>query len=478
MIPILNNTERNFTTRDNLGITGATTTLQAKLCPVVNTVTPRAFYWPFMVWNYYEYHQYKKNADKSMKDFDKTFLKRNDYYFVLGNLLSQQSEDYLVGKTKTRDDIIPGKNYYSYNTEYFLPRYGGMQYYNAGCDTLGFITSESEGSKFDFPKITKQLGEPLALAFIDAVKNTEYYKNYRFPCEQVPTDVLYKWGERVNLSMNNLFECKRLLKETLFSQTKRNATLLDSVALVQHIYRTNSEPSSNELRYLLFQKYYEDSLNNTFPDELKNITVSWECVVARQYMTFALELIWKGLISVLGIPVSIDKWIEDFIKTSSFIEFSLSDTVANAVAKYNLPSDKIESMLIEGKTNRTNVKMLFELAFSVLASINNRYKNRTDIDSILISYGDEVSIKELIRLLEEFENKSIKEFLTYISENWIIRRHLLVAQEKMYYDRDAFYFHMNDGLCFTTGHDVSADFQGIRLLQLMQVMKDLDMFDE
>ena len=70
MIPLLNDTTRRFTTRDNLGITGATTSLQSELCPVINTVTPRAFYWPFMVWNYYEYLRNTAPEDIASELFD------------------------------------------------------------------------------------------------------------------------------------------------------------------------------------------------------------------------------------------------------------------------------------------------------------------------------------------------------------------------------------------------------------------------
>lgn len=41
--PRLNNIAKNFTTRDSLGIEGAATSISADICPIVNTVTPRAF---------------------------------------------------------------------------------------------------------------------------------------------------------------------------------------------------------------------------------------------------------------------------------------------------------------------------------------------------------------------------------------------------------------------------------------------------
>ncbi len=53
--PRLNNINKNFTTRDSLGIESVATSISADICPIVNTVTPRAFYWPFMVWIYYDF---------------------------------------------------------------------------------------------------------------------------------------------------------------------------------------------------------------------------------------------------------------------------------------------------------------------------------------------------------------------------------------------------------------------------------------
>lgn len=85
--PRINYSHRNFTTRDNLGINSAGTSYQADLCPVINTVTPRAFYWAFAVWNYYDYWLNYRTEKKSVNDFEVNFLKRNDYFFVLANLL-------------------------------------------------------------------------------------------------------------------------------------------------------------------------------------------------------------------------------------------------------------------------------------------------------------------------------------------------------------------------------------------------------
>ena len=43
---------------------------------------------------------------------------------------------------------------------------------------------------------------------------------------------------------------------------------------------------------------------------------------------------------------------------------------------------------------------------------------------------------------------------------------------------NGFYFECIDDMYMGNEHKFQVDFQGIRLIQLMQVMKDLDMFEE
>ena len=86
--PKFNEVTKTFTTRDNLGIESATAGIQDALCPIVTTVTPRAFYWPFVTWNYYDYHVNCKNDKKNSTGFN-DFLNRNSYFMVLANMMMQ-----------------------------------------------------------------------------------------------------------------------------------------------------------------------------------------------------------------------------------------------------------------------------------------------------------------------------------------------------------------------------------------------------
>ena len=345
MLPILNKTEKNFTTRDNLGLTGATNSMQAELCPVVTTVTPRAFYWPFLVWNYYNYHKSCGVPNKDEKEFNVGYVKKNDYYFVLSCLLSHQNDqDNLAGKENAARDINGNRNgVYSYNQDYFKARFGGMQYYNGGCEILGFITSEdNSANRYTFPLITESLGKPLALAFENAICNTEYFKTYRLSDRPVPEDVLIELGNTINLPMKHLHECKLLLKKALFDPEQRikgqNKTrLIQSSEYVRFIHDSlNRNPSARQMRLYLYQTCSIRGEKYAVPDDLKEIACLWETVIGRQFFTLALELIWKTLLSNLVVPMNMQLWIKKSLNESTFSKVDINGQLLKQASKWNL----------------------------------------------------------------------------------------------------------------------------------------------
>ena len=152
--PRLNNIGKNFTSRDSLGLEGVATSMQGEICPVVTTVTPRAFYWPFMVWIYYDFLM-KSGIKQHTSTAFKAYLRRQDYFFVMATLLTPNADNNnLVGKTKAQIDIDNNQaGPYPFNDGYFKAGFCGMLYYNAGCTSLYFITSENpeNGKEYDFP---------------------------------------------------------------------------------------------------------------------------------------------------------------------------------------------------------------------------------------------------------------------------------------------------------------------------------------
>ena len=110
----------------------------------------------------------------------------------------------------------------------------------------------------------------------------------------------------------------------------------------------------------------------------------------------------------------------------------------------------------------------------ILFSLYCRFRDRDDLDPVFLNYGGDVSLSSLITELDSNPKMTGKEFIWKIAHEWILKRHLDVAREKMYYGRDGYYFSVTDGLCCFR-YKPYPEFQGNRLVQLAQVMKDLDM---
>ena len=168
--PKLNHRAASPTSRDNLGITSAQTSLQDELCPVVNTVTYRAFYWPFLVWNYYTCIRNtpkSKLCEKNIGDFfNVEYVKRNDFYFILGTLLNKDADHQNLAGIDNGRAALKSAGPYQYNDKYLQAYFGGMQYYGGGCDTLGFITGREQDSTPipGLARLTESVGKPMGEA--------------------------------------------------------------------------------------------------------------------------------------------------------------------------------------------------------------------------------------------------------------------------------------------------------------------------
>ena len=481
--PIYNKIESGITTRDSLGIESATASIQGELCPVVTTVTPRAFYWIFMVWNYYDYYiNFKEGKVTYSNDEFNDYLKKNDYFFVLANLFLPGSDQYnLVGKDNTRPDAkVNGP--YPYNRNYFKARFGGMQYYNGGCMTLGFITDRNQDGSivYKLPRLTEELGKPMALAFEKKKKNTAYYNNYRLNNIPVPKDVLQEFGKTVSLSLDGFNECKQRLREALFEPKHNKLFNNDKLIQSKNYIKTIREqleikPETwSEYRKVLFDTFSPRGDATPIEPNLKAIASDWEIVIGRQYFTIAIELIWKYLLETLTAEAMTEEdWIHCSIERSTWT-INLNAPISHYLPQCNYTFETRESMIAKGARGSKKTEGNVQTGLLILLSLHNRFVNRTDINEEYLTYGNDVSISRLLELVQEYYDRPAIEFVSFIMKYWIIRKHEKTALEKLYYGRNGYFFEKIDGL-YHYKHSMYPDYQGIRLQQLTQVMKDLDM---
>jgi hypothetical protein len=465
--PKLNKLPKNFTTRDSLGIEGVANSISAELCPIVNTVTPRAFYWPFMVWIYYDFYKYSGIEDRNVDRFDE-YLKRQDYFFVLANLLTTGSDqENMVGKQQAKVDKDESDGPYYYNPAYFKIRYGGMQYYNAGCLSMGFIIDhnpENPDETYKFPKLTKD-GERMALAFEKVIRDTEYYKNYRRNDLAVPREVLEKFGKVINIGLVRFDECKELLRNKLF---EHNYKLSKSADYIKYLWQ--------ECRRIFFDYETSNGVHIELPEQLSEVGRGWEIVVGRQYFTVGLEMIWKYMLEQLVEPVSREAWIKDIFSLSDF-SFSLDVKLEGVLSDCEFSFAEREKFINDSR-RKNNETSSVENGIKLILSVYNRFHNMEDIgeEKVFFDYGleDNISFSEFFNIVDEYKVYPIKDFIVFVMDVWLIQQHYVTAFNKMLFGRDGFYYEIINGLYFRK-HEFNLDFQGIRMVQLSKVMQDLDM---
>jgi hypothetical protein len=409
---------------------------------------------------------------------------------VLANLLANNPDQYnLVGKQKTEKDMLNNPSGpFPYNEDYFITRYGGMQYYNAGCLTMRLITDQNDetGEPYKFPRLT-QYGEKMALEFERVIENTAYYREYRLRNVPVPRDVLLEYASVISLDMKNFEGCKHLLKMHLFDRNSRLASCAKYAELIHALTKTHNI-SLSVARHILYDYFSPMGDNHPFPEELCDTVRGWEIVIGRHYFCAGIEMIWKYMLNCLDHPMDFDLWSEAIIQAAQK-HLDTNDTVESLLNNCFFSFEEREGMVASSRHEKKRSASVSE-GLQLALSVYNRFDSRSDLGKarVFLDYGmgripgtGGISLNEWIDLVNRFKEEPVGTFLTYVVKECIIEQHMRTCFEKITRSSqsiDGFYFEYADGLYMKNEHEFQVDFQGIRFVQLMQVMKDLDMFEE
>lgn len=475
--PQLNELTQTFTTRDSLGVEGVAASMAAAICPIINTVTPRPFYWAFLCWIYYDFYMNEPNIKRDYQSFDRYFLKKQDYFFVLSQLLADNPDrERMAGVEKASTNKNNNTSgFYEFDSSYFKSRFGGMQYYNSGLFTMGLVNFKHSQS---FPNLTGY-GEKLAKDFERIIKDTEYYSKYRLSDKSIPKNVLIEYGNKINIGLKGFDDCKVMLREHLLEKhegNQRNESW--DYALFLHNDYNIVLSDYSFARETLYNKFSPRGGNETYPVELGNIIKKWEMVIARQYFAASLEIMWKYMLSILNSPKTKEKWIEDGLNDSIF-DFELNDCLETIIENDYYDYKSFEEIIKKSYGNKIKgVENNLCYGIRMLISLYNRLSDREDYnkdDEMFLKMGDYVSLYSLIDLFNKSKKKKIGDILAYIIDKWIIVHHYETAIVKMVAGRDGFYYKLVDGYYFKNEeYEYSFDMPGIRFLQLTKAMIDLD----
>ena len=472
--PLFNSTEKRFTKRDSLGLQSLSSSIQARICPIINVVTPTPFYWAFLIWNYYHFYSLEENKRKSDSVFNVSFVKRNDFFFVLSNFLNDNL-DGVVGKNNITDRFKNKRenSIFAYDSEYYSSHFGGMQYYNNGCFVLNFVDYDVKKINID----DNSLGAKLTRAFDSAIKNTAVYKKYisqNILMENVSREDLLELSKHLTIKLDNMKEVQELLYNAMFKRRSStdSSTLLSYVEeyinlLTENglIDKSKSFEGKNARKVLYGDRHPMIYDRTTIEDSKASLAISWELVIANQYYVACIERLWVYLLSILNEPYTQEEWINKAFETSNGLNLD-----APLVSEEELTVDQIES-IIYGKNDSSTLHSVLLVLMSLYKRFENRLNDFKRFD--IKEQNNAYRIFDLVFKIERGYFESEGALLKYLLKENIIDRHEAVAKEKGYRGHDGYFFEKVDGFYYNKGETINPSLPPLRITNVLSVLKGL-----
>lgn len=184
------------TGRDHLGLGSVSSDqILPSLSPGINVLTIHPRYHSFYVFLLYEYWQ--RDRPRSRQNWI-DFFRPREFIFSVGAHLCDREEHgdmgSIVGSVKTGPLARENANFYRTNVNYIKEKLGGYSlYYRTVMAEFGLIHPGGRG--FPYPvDVPSEYGKEVALAFCEAVKQTEYYQNYFDEDDiEIPTSVIVEY---------------------------------------------------------------------------------------------------------------------------------------------------------------------------------------------------------------------------------------------------------------------------------------------
>lgn len=463
---------------DHLGLGSVTSDqILPTLSPSINVLNFHPRYYSFYTFLVYEYWQTERlRSRQSWVDF----YRPREFIFSVGANMCDQPEHgemgNIVGSQKTyslaRNDDDFDTTFHYIDTD--LGGYG--LYYRSVIAQMGLIFPGGRGFQYPVDSPTK-LGEEIALAFREGVKDTEYYRDY-FGDDQtkVPRSVVLEYIRSACL-------CRL---RTLDAQ--EHDLLLDiylSGGLDPHARRGTfrmfldiaSQSAGKPLEETIFRQliYFGSSVSgSSFQPRIDNIStrLRWRLYQAREYYALALNALWNyfciwglsgggdlqplsyadfwlhfegmqpfdSLAKDLDLDspgISLDSafrrlidWVRDGSKAddSKYLEDFAIDVEITEHRLFELITDDLAK---SGAAIAGSLAML-ALIFSRFSSSELEYRDEWQISQM--GHDGRLSLDGFVRDLRERLASGpieIREVLHWLYDSYIIRQHLMVASRKM-----------------------------------------------
>lgn len=471
--PIINNHKGRIVTRDPLGVLGVSQSIVGDICPIINSVTPNAFYWVFLNWIYYDYYVIRRLDLRTKITLD-DYVRTLNFYVVLGNKLNNINYTNMLGSNYFSKNIKEDKNSYTYYPNYVKDL--TVIYYYRGALTRANLISyiDKDDNPLDHILYLDKgiaLGESLHKYLKDTKMYKEYILNNNY--KDIPKDVIKEFANIASFDMKNLDEAKKLLRYDFFNEIPE---LKIQEKLIKHFYYDLDikDIKEEKVRKYLFNYYSKRWDNNTPPEYLKKVMPGWEVLVNRHYFVAVLYMLFSYFVINLK-TIDYKEYLN--ILTSDVDNVKLGDFLNNN----KLRAEEIENILNTSDMNHINKDIVINCC-KILSSIYYSLNNRLDLNNEYLekdNYGTSISLKELLESIEIYKNKTLKEYALYILENYIIKQHQNTARRKYLSGEYNYYFVVENELIYKVNNTSDLiGLQSLRIEQTFQVMKTIGMLEE
>ena len=104
----------------------------------------------------------------------------------------------------------------------------------------------------------------------------------------------------------------------------------------------------------------------------REIANDWEIVVGRQYLTMAVELMWKHMLWELVDSLTLENWSERSINNSEWT-IDYYKPLSSLIPECNFNFTEREALLSKGSGSSKSHEMNLEIGVKILLSIYNRF---------------------------------------------------------------------------------------------------------
>lgn len=479
--PIFNNIKTKDAFRSSLGIEETINTMQANLCQAINSNTPYAYYFAFILWCFYDY---EKTTDKGQYNANDAYayLKRQNFFFSLSHILKNHNIVGAIGYNYITTNIDLTQEKFAYEKDY-LQSMQSLDYYLPGLDTLQLLKFENlNGERLSHPTVT-EYGKKLCIIFESTIINTDYFLKYKNTNSFVPKDALVELANTISINLANSQALKEELKEIFFNNKYVDLSegLIASKDLILYVTsKYGKEVLQNDIRNVLFDYFSPKAYAYEYPKELNDIIKKWELVTARRYFTLGLSIIWKYMLPLIEEPTSFNEWLNKSVNNYNF-ELPLNDKVGKVIDIINLDYKEREEIINKCKKDGFADDKAISDGLKLLLYVYKRFVNRNDLNNnltyIVNSDSDTLPLYTYFNLVNNYLDKPLYELMEYIMMNYLILQNEKTAYRKLVNEnKNSYHFEkLSDKYVllrhyyFNLGRD--------RLVTLTGIMEQLGMLD-